>query len=264
MIIYDEIHLLPAPVFRTIAGLQSKRRLGLTATLIREDHKEKDVFVLIGPKQYDVPWKTLEHKRFIANVSCYEVKVNMNRATSYHYFNSTQNKFRIASENEQKLVILKRLLDHFHDKHILVIGQYLNQLRKISKQLNHPLITGAMTNPERQHHYKLFNDGVHKVLIVSKVANFAIDLPNAEIAIQISGTYGSRQEEAQRLGRIIRPKSNPHAKAHFFTLTTKHSREEHFAHNRKRFLIEQGYHYATYHHHSVDDMLASIRNHDGL
>ncbi len=246
LIIYDEVHLLPAPVFRAISSIQSKRRLGLTATLVREDNREKDVFTLIGPKRFTIDWKDLEKKNVIANASCFEVKVPMNEKTSYEYYSNENKKFRIAAENSQKILVLKKLIDQFKNKKILIIGQYINQLNTLSEKLNIPLITGEMPNEKRQEYYKRFNQGDINILATSKIANFAVDLPNAEIAIQISGTYGSRQEEAQRLGRIIRPKETNNNKAYFFTLITLDSKEEYFAQNRKRFLTEQGYQYQEY------------------
>ncbi len=241
LIIYDEVHLLPAPVFRITADIQSKRRLGLTATLIREDGKEREVFSLIGPKRYDVPWKELEKKGFIAEALCHEIRVPMTKDDRMSYITSqNRSKFRIASTNINKIDVIKHLIEHHISDQILIIGQYLDQLDIIAKHFGFPLITGKMNNKEREKLYQSFRLGEMSVLVVSKVANFAIDLPDASVAIQISGTYGSRQEEAQRLGRILRPKEKT---SFFYSLITKDSNEEEFAHKRQLFLAEQGYKY---------------------
>ena len=241
LIIYDEVHLLPAPVFRITADIQSKRRLGLTATLIREDGKEKDVFSLIGPKRYDVPWKELEKKGFIAEAVCHEIRVSMKRDDRLKYVTSkNREKFRLASSNEEKMRVTEELLLRHEDDQVLVIGQYLNQLEMIAGRFGYPIITGRISNKEREKLYESFRKGDIKVLIVSKVANFAIDLPDASVAIQVSGTYGSRQEEAQRLGRILRPKEKM---SYFYSIVTGDSCEEEFSHKRQLFLTEQGYKY---------------------
>ncbi len=241
LIIYDEVHLLPAPVFRITADIQSKRRLGLTATLIREDGKEREVFSLIGPKRYDVPWKELEKKGFIAEALCHEIRVPMTKDDRMSYITSqNRSKFRIASTNINKIDVIKHLIEHHISDQILIIGQYLDQLDTVAKHFGFPLITGKMNNKEREKLYQSFRLGEMSVLVVSKVANFAIDLPDASVAIQISGTYGSRQEEAQRLGRILRPKEKT---SFFYSLITKDSNEEEFAHKRQLFLAEQGYKY---------------------
>ncbi|MDH4128729.1 MAG: DEAD/DEAH box helicase [Spirochaetota bacterium] len=241
LIIYDEVHLLPAPVFRITAEIQSMRRLGLTATLIREDGKEKDVFSLIGPKRYDVPWKELEKKGYIAEAVCHEIRVPMNREDKLNYITiQNRGKFRIASTNKNKIKVTEELLFRHREDQILIIGQYLDQLEDIAKQFNYPIITGKINNKEREKLYHDFRSGEISVLVVSKVANFAIDLPDASVAIQISGTYGSRQEEAQRLGRILRPKKKT---SFFYSIITKESNEEEFAHKRQLFLTEQGYKY---------------------
>lgn len=244
LIIYDEVHLLPAPVFRVTAHIQARRRLGLTATLIREDGREGDVFSLIGPKKYDVPWRELETKGWIAEANCTEVRVSMPDDMRMEYAVSEwRNKYRIASENPAKEDVVERLL-HLNDgKNILVIGQYLRQLRGLQKRFDIPLITGATDNQEREELYGKFRRGEIKKLILSKVGNFALDLPDAQVLIQVSGTFGSRQEEAQRLGRILRPKANG-ATAHFFSLVTRDTRELDFAHHRQMFLTEQGYSYS--------------------
>ncbi len=241
LVIYDEVHLLPAPVFRVTAEIQSLRRLGLTATLIREDGKEDDVFSLVGPKRYDVPWKELEEKGWIAEAYCFEIRVNLNKELKIPYaVADKRQKFRIASENPAKIRITEQIIANHRKDSIMVIGQYLNQLNEISKHLGAPLITGKTPNMEREKIYKAFKDGKEPVIVVSKVANFAIDLPDASVAIQISGTFGSRQEEAQRLGRILRPKKR---NSYFYSIISKYTTEEHFAANRQKFLTEQGYKY---------------------
>jgi DNA excision repair protein ERCC-3 len=241
LLIYDEVHVMPAPVFRATTELQAKRRLGLTATLIREDGLEQDTFSLVGPKCYDVPWKELEQKGFIAEAVCCEIRLPLPPEKSREYVLETEKtQFRIASENPYKDLVAKILIKKHSDEPILVIGQYLSQLKKISSSLKAPLITGSTSNARRDVLYESFRRGEIPVLIVSKVANFAIDLPDASVAIQISGTFGSRQEEAQRLGRILRPKDRVST---FYTLVTKETSEEYFAHKRQVFLAEQGYRY---------------------
>ncbi|MHC4820047.1 MAG: DNA repair helicase XPB, partial [Planctomycetota bacterium] len=216
LIIYDEVHLLPAPVFRVTAEIQATRRLGLTATLVREDEKEGEVFTLIGPKRYDVPWKVLERQGYIAQASCTEVRIPMHEDQRVWYAGADRRqKFRIASENPRKLDTLRRLLDRHEDDLVLVIGQYLRQLKEIAKLTRSPIITGRTPNDERADLYGKFRRGEISELIVSKVGNFAIDLPDASVLIQVSGTFGSRQEEAQRLGRILRPKAD-NGQAHFY------------------------------------------------
>jgi len=241
LIIYDEVHLLPAPVFRVTAEIQALRRLGLTATLIREDGRESDVFSLVGPKRYDVPWKELEAKGWIADANCYEIRLDMNNDLKIAYaIADKRKKFRIASENPAKIEIAKQIIANHREDSILVIGQYLDQLKLLSQALKAPLITGKTPNPERERIYSSFKQGEVKVIVVSKVANFAIDLPDASVAIQVSGTFGSRQEEAQRLGRILRPKER---NSYFYSLVTRYTTEEEFALNRQKFLTEQGYKY---------------------
>ena len=244
LIVYDEVHLLPAPVFRVTATIQARRRLGLTATLIREDGREGDVFSLIGPKKYDVPWRELETKGWIASASCTEVRVALpDDATRMAYAVADHRaKYRIASENPAKEEVVAELLDRYHDQRVLVIGQYLAQLRQIAKRFDIPLITGATGNMEREDLYDKFRSGEVRHLVLSKVGNFAIDLPDANVLIQVSGTFGSRQEEAQRLGRILRPKGEG-GDAHFYSLVTRDTRELDFAHHRQMFLTEQGYSY---------------------
>jgi len=243
LIIYDEVHLLPAPIFRVTAELQARRRLGLTATLVREDGREDDVFSLIGPKKYDVPWKTLEKQGWLAQAICTEIRVNLPPHLKMQYAIATnRTQFRISSENPDKFPVLMNLLQHHNNDRILIIGQYIQQLTILAGQLNLPLITGKTANRERINLYTRFRTGEITQLIVSKVGNFAIDLPDANVLIQISGTFGSRQEEAQRLGRILRPKNNG-SLAHFYTLITRDSKEQDFAANRQLFLTEQGYSY---------------------
>ncbi|HPF05661.1 MAG TPA: DEAD/DEAH box helicase [Spirochaetota bacterium] len=244
LIIYDEVHLLPAPVFRMTSEIQSKRRLGLTATLIREDGLESDVFSLIGPKKYDMPWKLLEKSNWIATALCTEIRIELPEEKRIQYSVSRdREKFRIASENPRKIEIVKNILAHHIDANVIIIGQYISQLEEYREAFGFPLITGSTPVPEREDLYRKFKNGEIKNLIVSKVANFSIDLPDANVAIQISGTFGSRQEEAQRLGRVLRPKKNDNS-AYFYTIITSNSVEEKFAHNRQLFLTEQGYAYS--------------------
>ncbi len=245
LIVYDEVHLLPAPVFRVTATIQARRRLGLTATLIREDGKEGEVFSLIGPKKYDVPWRELETKGWIASASCTEIRVALpDDATRMAYAVADHRaKYRIASENPAKDDVVAELLEQYHDQRVIVIGQYLAQLKQISQRFDLPLITGSTGNAEREDLYGRFRSGEVRHLVLSKVGNFAIDLPDANVLIQVSGTFGSRQEEAQRLGRILRPKGGGGGDAHFYTLVTRDTRELDFAHHRQMFLTEQGYAY---------------------
>ncbi len=241
LIIYDEVHLLPAPVFRVVAELQAVRRVGLTATLVREDNCQGYVFSLVGPKRYDVPWKELEHTGWIAKAECVEVRLDLSEERELEYAVATaREKHRLASENPVKVKIVSELVEKFPEDKILVIGQYLNQLQEISELLKVPIITGKTPNSVRDQIYSDFKSGKVRVLVVSKVANFAVDLPDASMAIQISGTFGSRQEEAQRLGRILRPKERT---SRFFTLITRNTVEEDFGSNRQKFLAEQGYTY---------------------
>lgn len=244
LVIYDEVHLLPAPVFRATAELQARRRLGLTATLVREDGKEDEVFCLIGPKRYDAPWKDLERRGYIAPVQCLEVRVPLDDAQRVRYLGAgRRQQFRIASENGRKAEPLRVLLRRHEGERILIIGQYLSQLQELYAELGCPLITGRTPVAERERLYQAFRDGAEPVLLVSKVGNFAVDLPDANVAIQISGTFGSRQEEAQRLGRILRPKANGGG-ASFYSLVTEGTVDQEYADRRQRFLTEQGYAYA--------------------
>ena len=244
LIIYDEVHLLPAPVFRVTAQIQARRRLGLTATLIREDGREGDVFSLIGPKKYDVPWRDLEGKGWIATAACAEIRVALpDDATRMAYAIADHRaKFRIASENPAKDDVVAELLDQYRDQRVIIIGQYLDQLKSLAARFGLPLITGSTGNAEREILYNQFRSGEVRHLVLSKVGNFAIDLPDANVLIQVSGTFGSRQEEAQRLGRVLRPKSDG-GDAAFFSIVTRDTRELDFAHHRQMFLTEQGYAY---------------------
>jgi len=243
LIIYDEVHLLPAPVFRATATIQATRRLGLTATLVREDGREEDVFSLIGPKRYDMPWKLLEDQGWIATAICYEIRLELpDKLRRKYALAEDRKKYRIAAENPEKLKLIKTLTSYHEDDNVLVIGMYLDQLKIIAEEIKAPLITGKTPNSERQALYDAFREGEQKILVVSKVANFALDLPDANVAIQVSGTFGSRQEEAQRLGRILRPKTDG-SFARFYSLITKDTRDMDFAAKRQLFLTEQGYQY---------------------
>ncbi|TFE31823.1 DNA repair helicase XPB [Cohnella luojiensis] len=245
LIIYDEVHLLPAPVFRITADIQATRRLGLTATLVREDGREEDAFALIGPKRYEIPWKTMESRGWIAQAKCTEVRVPLDTRTSLNYFAAPKrNRHRIAGENPCKTEVVKALLSRHDGTPTLVIGQYLDQLHELARELSLPLITGEMPHKSRKVLFDRFNQGEISVLLVSKVANFAVDLPDASVAIQVSGSYGSRQEEAQRLGRILRPKKSGGG-AIFYSLVSEGTDEVEFARNRGRFLLEQGYPYSV-------------------
>jgi DNA excision repair protein ERCC-3 len=243
LIIYDEVHLLPAPVFRATAGIQARRRLGLTATLVREDGRQDEVFSLIGPKRYELPWKHLEGMGFLAVARCFEVRVPLGEERASRYKNATaRNQIRIAADNEQKADVVGQLLRQHRTDRVLIIGQYLDQLRLLATLFKLPLITGQTNNIERDRLYAAFRSGEVPHLIVSKVGNFAVDLPDANVAIQVSGTFGSRQEEAQRLGRVLRPKSDG-GTATFYTLVSSDTREQEFAKKRQLFLAEQGYGY---------------------
>jgi DNA excision repair protein ERCC-3 len=245
LIIYDEVHLLPAPVFRITADIQARRRLGLTATLVREDSREEDVFSLIGPKKYDVPWRVLESKGWIAEAQCHEVRLGLPGTLRMEYaLAEWREKFRLASENPLKEELVAALLRRYDgpEDRVLVIGQYLKQLRRIAERFDIPLITGQTPNAEREELYEKLRRGELRRLVLSKVGNFAIDLPDANVMIQVSGTFGSRQEEAQRLGRILRPKEGERP-ASFYTLVSRDTREMDFAHHRQLFLTEQGYSY---------------------
>ncbi|MDR2542463.1 MAG: DEAD/DEAH box helicase, partial [Treponema sp.] len=247
LVIYDEVHLLPAPVFRVTAELQAVRRLGLTATLIREDGEENAVFSLVGPKRFDIPWKDLEDKKWIAEAVCSEIRLDMPQHLKIPYaIASPREKYRIAAENPLKENVVLQLIENHPTDQILVIGQYLSQLGSLAKLIDVPVITGKTPNAERERIYSSFKRGEVRIIIVSKVANFAIDLPDASMAIQVSGSFGSRQEEAQRLGRILRPKGHKPGlhNAWFYSLVSNCTVEEEFAANRQKFLTEQGYKYS--------------------
>ncbi len=252
LIIYDEVHMLPAPVFRVVAELQAVRRVGLTATLVREDGCEGYVFSLVGPKRYDVPWKELERDKWIASAECIEVRVDLPDYKEIDYaVAGAREKHKIASQNPDKLPLVKQIVNKYTQDKILVIGQYLEQLAEIAKELGAPIITGKTPTAERDKIYGDFRKGNIRVLVVSKVANFAIDLPDASLAIQVSGTFGSRQEEAQRLGRILRPKERT---SRFYTLVTRNTVEEEFSSNRQKFLAEQGYSYRIVRYAQGEDL----------
>ncbi len=241
LIVYDEVHTLPAPIFRATAEIQVRRRLGLTATLVREDGREGDVFALIGPKRYEIPWKILEGQGYIAEASCFEIRVEMTDTLRMKYaLADKREQFRLASENPCKRAIVDEFIRNNPEDSILVIGQYVEQLESLAAELRLPIITGKTPNSVRERLYEEFRKGKQRVLIVSKVANFAIDLPDASLALQISGTFGSRQEEAQRLGRLLRPKERP---SRFYSIVSKDTVEQEFAINRQLFLVEQGYTY---------------------
>lgn len=253
LIIYDEVHLLPAPVFRFTADIQSRRRLGLTATLVREDGMEGEVFSLIGPKRYDVPWKEIEAQGYIAPAECIEVRVNLTDAERLLYATSEpEHRYRTCATTLTKTNVAKFIAEKHQGEQVLVIGQYLDQLAILGETLGVPVITGDTPIKERESLFQLFRDGEVKTLVVSKVANFSIDLPEATIAIQVSGAFGSRQEEAQRLGRILRPKSDGRG-ARFYTLVSRDTIDQDFAQNRQRFLTEQGYAYQIV---DADDILS--------
>lgn len=255
LIIYDEVHLLPAPVFQYTADIQARRRLGLTATLVREDGREDDVFALIGPKKYDVPWKTMESQGWIATAICTEVRVRLPEELRMEYaVTERRRKFRFASENPSKLPVLRGILADHPDEPTLIIGTYVEHLRSVADELGVPIITGQTSNAAREKLYEDFRSGDLRVLVVSKVANFAVDLPDAAVAIQISGTFGSRQEEAQRLGRLLRPKPGAN-QAQFYTLVTRETVEQDFAMKRQLFLTEQGYAYRIV---DADEMSANV------
>jgi DNA excision repair protein ERCC-3 len=243
LVIYDEVHLLPAPIFRAVAHLQARRRLGLTATLVREDGKETDVFALIGPKRFDVPWKDLEHQGWIAAAVCTELRVGFGDEDRLRYaVADDREKFRIASTNARKLPILEELLLRHADDRVLILGMYVDQLEWLSRKLGFPLIEGKTPQRRRDELYQRFREGEDRVLVVSKVGNFSVDLPDANVAIQVSGTWGSRQEEAQRLGRILRPKGGEN-RASFYSIVTRDTVEQTFGEKRQLFLTEQGYAY---------------------
>jgi DNA excision repair protein ERCC-3 len=251
LIIYDEVHLLPAPIFKMTADLQARRRLGLTATLVREDGKEGDVFSLIGPKRFDAPWKEIESQGYIAPAACFEVRIDLPDEERMNYAVSSQeDRYRIAATSATRIPVIKKLISKHQGEPTLVIGQYLSQIHEVSAALDVPEITGDTPVDERERLFEEFRSGRLNTLVVSKVANFSVDLPEASVAIQISGSYGSRQEEAQRLGRLLRPKSDGRT-ASFYTLTSRDTVDQDFAQNRQRFLAEQGYSYEIVDAHSL-------------
>lgn len=251
LIIYDEVHLLPAPIFKMTADLQARRRLGLTATLVREDGKEGDVFSLIGPKRFDAPWKEIESQGYIAPAACFEVRIDLPDEERMNYAVSSQeDRYRIAATSATRIPVIKKLIAKHIGEPTLVIGQYLSQIHEVSAALDVPEITGDTPVDERERLFEEFRSGRLNTLVVSKVANFSVDLPEASVAIQISGSYGSRQEEAQRLGRLLRPKSDGRT-ASFYTLTSRDTVDQDFAQNRQRFLAEQGYSYEIVDAHSL-------------
>ena len=243
LIVYDEVHLLPAPIFKMTADLQARRRLGLTATLVREDGKEGDVFSLIGPKRFDAPWKEIEAQGYIAPAACFEIRIDLPEEERLNYAMANQeDRYRIAATSPVKIEVIKKLLLRHEGEPTLIIGQYLDQIHTIAEALDVPMITGETPVDERERLFELFRTGQLTTLVVSKVANFSVDLPEASVAIQISGSYGSRQEEAQRLGRLLRPKADGRT-ASFYTLISRDTVDQDFAQNRQRFLAEQGYSY---------------------
>ncbi|HEX8868171.1 MAG TPA: DEAD/DEAH box helicase, partial [Lentzea sp.] len=243
LIVYDEVHLLPAPVFRMTADLQSRRRLGLTATLVREDGQEGDVFSLIGPKRYDVPWRDIEAQGWIAPAECTEVRVTLTDNERLQYATAEpEERYKLCSTARTKIPVVRRVLEQHPDEPALVIGAYLDQLDELGEELDAPVIKGSTKNKEREELFDRFRRGELRTLVVSKVANFSIDLPEASVAIQVSGTFGSRQEEAQRLGRILRPKGDGR-QAHFYSVVARDTLDTDYAAHRQRFLAEQGYAY---------------------
>jgi DNA excision repair protein ERCC-3 len=252
LVVYDEVHLLPAPIFRFTADLQARRRLGLTATLVREDGREGDVFSLIGPKRYDAPWKDIEAQGWIAPAECVEVRVTLTDAERMTYaVAEAEERYRMAASARTKLPVVRALVDKHPDEQILVIGGFLEQLHEIGEYLDAPIVQGSTTNKERERLFDAFRDGSLRTLVLSKVGNFSIDLPEAAVAIQVSGTFGSRQEEAQRLGRVLRPKGDGR-QAHFYTVVSRDTIDTEYAAHRQRFLAEQGYAYTIV---DADDVL---------
>ncbi|MFF5176591.1 DNA repair helicase XPB [Micromonospora sp. NPDC000316] len=252
LVVYDEVHLLPAPIFRFTADLQARRRLGLTATLVREDGREGDVFSLIGPKRYDAPWKDIESQGWIAPAQCTEVRVTLTDAERMSYATAeAEERYRMAATARTKLPVVKALVDRHPDDQVLVIGAYIDQLHQLGEYLDAPIIQGSTTNKERERLFDAFRTGEIRTLVISKVGNFSIDLPEAAVAIQVSGTFGSRQEEAQRLGRVLRPKSDGR-QAHFYTVVSRDTIDTEYAAHRQRFLAEQGYAYTII---DADDVL---------
>jgi DNA excision repair protein ERCC-3 len=252
LVIYDEVHLLPAPIFRFTADLQARRRLGLTATLVREDGREGDVFSLIGPKRYDAPWKDIEAQGWIAPAECVEVRVTLTDAERMTYaVTEAEERYRVAATARTKLPVVRALVEKHPDEQVLVIGAYIDQLHQLGEYLDAPIVQGSTTNKERERLFEAFRTGELRTLVLSKVGNFSIDLPEAAVAIQVSGTFGSRQEEAQRLGRVLRPKADGR-QAHFYTVVSRDTIDTEYAAHRQRFLAEQGYAYTIV---DADDVL---------
>jgi DNA excision repair protein ERCC-3 len=252
LVIYDEVHLLPAPIFRFTADLQARRRLGLTATLVREDGREGDVFSLIGPKRYDAPWKDIESQGWIAPAECVEVRVTLTDAERMTYATAeAEERYRFAATARTKMPVVRKLVERHRGDQILVIGAYIDQLHQLGEFLDAPIIQGSTTNKERERLFDAFRSGEVSTLVISKVGNFSIDLPEAAVAIQVSGTFGSRQEEAQRLGRVLRPKADGR-QAHFYTVVSRDTIDTEYAAHRQRFLAEQGYAYTIV---DADDVL---------
>lgn len=251
LIVYDEVHLLPAPIFKMTADLQARRRLGLTATLVREDGKEGDVFSLIGPKRFDAPWKEIEAQGYIAPAECFELRVDLPENERLEYaIAGLDERYRIAATSPTKIGVIKQLLEKHKGEPTLIIGQYLDQISTVAEALGVDQITGETPVDLREKLFNDFREGRITTLVVSKVANFSIDLPEASVAIQISGSYGSRQEEAQRLGRLLRPKADGRT-ASFYTLISRDTVDQDFAQNRQRFLAEQGYSYTILDSHDI-------------
>ncbi|HWS31697.1 MAG TPA: DNA repair helicase XPB [Actinoplanes sp.] len=252
LVVYDEVHLLPAPIFRFTADLQARRRLGLTATLVREDGREGDVFSLIGPKRYDAPWKDIESQGWIAPAECVEVRVTLTETERMSYaVTEAEERYRTAATARTKLPVVKALVERHPTEQVLVIGGFLDQLHELGEFLDAPIVQGSTTNKERERLFDAFRDGSLRTLVLSKVGNFSIDLPEAAVAIQVSGTFGSRQEEAQRLGRVLRPKGDGR-QAHFYTVVSRDTIDTDYAAHRQRFLAEQGYAYKIV---DADDVL---------
>jgi DNA excision repair protein ERCC-3 len=252
LVIYDEVHLLPAPIFRFTADLQARRRLGLTATLVREDGREGDVFSLIGPKRYDAPWKDIEAQGWIAPAECTEVRVTLTDAERMTYaVTEAEERYRVAATARTKMPVVRALVERHAGDQVLVIGGYIDQLHQLGEYLDAPIVQGSTTNKERERLFDAFRTGEVKTLVISKVGNFSIDLPEAAVAIQVSGTFGSRQEEAQRLGRVLRPKADGR-QAHFYTVVSRDTIDTEYAAHRQRFLAEQGYAYTIV---DADDVL---------
>jgi DNA excision repair protein ERCC-3 len=258
LIIYDEVHLLPAPVFRITAEIQARRRLGLTATLVREDGREGEVFSLVGPKKYDVPWKDLERQGWIATAECHEIRVALDEDDRMEYAVTDQDgKYRFAATNRKKLDVISMLAQKHREDSVLIIGQFLDQLGKIAERINAPLITGETPVRQREKLYAQFRDGEINQLVLSKVGNFSVDLPDANVLVQVSGMFGSRQEEAQRLGRVLRPKQNG-LLAHFYSIVTRDTLDQEFAAKRQLFLTEQGYHYDIFYEEEVPSFQPAV------